>query len=75
MKRVRTIETLAPIRNNMQKYRIYKGLNQNQLAKELGVTRAYISKLERQHFIPGTKLMKKICEFFEVSLGDMFYLE
>ncbi len=74
MKGVIQIETLAVIKNNIQKHRAYKRLNQGELAKELGVTRAYISKLENEHFSPSPKLMTKICKYFEVSLGDMFYI-
>jgi ribosome-binding protein aMBF1 (putative translation factor) len=39
--------------------RINAGLTQNELAKRMGVTQAYISKIEGQHTVTA-KLLKKI---------------
>lgn len=65
----------VPIKNNIQKCRTLKGLNQDELAAALGVTRTYLSKLENLKFSPSPALMQKICNYFEVCLGDIFYIE
>ncbi|AOT72219.1 helix-turn-helix transcriptional regulator [Geosporobacter ferrireducens] len=60
----------ATIQNNIQKYREYHDLNQEELAEQLGITREYLSKLENQKFSPGPDLMARICRRFEVELGE-----
>ncbi len=62
-----------PIKNNIQKLRESRGLNQEDLAEVLGVTRSYLSKLENQRFSPGPGLMQKVCLFFGKELGEVFY--
>ncbi len=63
------------IKNNIQKFRNLKNLNQDELAAAIGVTRTYLSKLENQKFSPGPGLMQKVCNYFIVGLGDIFYIE
>ena len=65
----------VPIKNNIQKFRTLKDLNQDKLAAAIGVTRTYLSKLENQKFSPGPGLMQKVCSYFGVTLGEMFYIE
>ncbi len=65
----------VPIKNKIQKFRTLKDLNQDKLAVEIGVTRTYLSKLENQKFSPGPGLMQKVCSYFGVNLGEMFYIE
>ena len=62
------------IGNNIQKYRQHRGIDQQKLADELGIDRTYLSKLENQKFSPGTGLMYRICRYFGVELGEMFYI-
>ena len=64
----------APIKNSIRNFREQKGLTQEELAEKLGIIRTYLSKLENQKFSPGPELMAKMCTFFGVSLGDMFYI-
>ena len=64
-----------PIKNNIKKFRKIKAISQEDLADELSVTRSYLSKLENQRFSPGPELMFRICVFFHVGLGQMFYIE
>jgi len=45
------------------------GLTQARLAKELGVTRAYLSQVENGHKEPSLVLLRKIAEFFEIPLA------
>ena len=57
-------------------YRGIKGITQVELARRLGVTRAYINKIEsdKYHSI-SKKLVKKLCEVFEVDAFDLFDID
>ena len=57
-------------------YRGVKGITQAELARRLGVTRAYINKLEsnKYHSI-SKKLVKRLCEVFEVDAFDLFDID
>lgn len=66
---------IKTIRNNIQKYRKFNNLTQKQLAHELNLTRTYLSKLENEKFAPSPELMMKICRFFNVQLGDIFFID
>ena len=57
-------------------YRGVKGITQAELARRLGVTRAYINKLEsdKYHSI-SKKLVKRLCEVFEVDAFDIDILK
>lgn len=63
------------IKNNIRKFREEKGITQDEVAIAIGVTRAYLSKLENQRCSPGPVLKLKLCAFFGVSFKGMFYLE
>lgn len=52
--------------------RIRKGLNQDELAKELNVTRNSVSAWERG-IKPSLDNAKKIADFFEVSIDEIFF--
>lgn len=67
-------EVNTPVKNNIQKLRETKGMNQEELAAILGVTRTYLSKLENQRFSPGPGLMLKVCLYFGKELGEVFYI-
>lgn len=70
-----TIPHEVPIRNNISKLRKAQGINQEQMAEELGVTRWYLSKLENHKFVPSTQLMVKVCRYFGRELGEVFYIK
>ena len=52
--------------------RIRKGLNQDELAKELNVTRNSVSAWERG-IKPSLDNAKKIADFFEVPIDEIFF--
>ena len=52
--------------------RIRKGLNQDELAKELNVTRNSVSAWERG-INPSLDNAKKIADFFEVPIDEIFF--
>lgn len=66
------MQNQPPIKNKIQQNRESKGINQQELATALGVSRCYLSKLENQKFSPSPELMAKVCRYFDMGLGNMF---
>ncbi len=56
----------------MAAFRVAKGLSQNQLAVELGMTRARIAYYERAATNPSMEVVQQIAAFFSVSVGELF---
>ena len=57
-------------------YRGIKGITQAELARRLGVTRAYINKIESDKYHSISKnLVKRLCEVFEVDAFDLFDID
>jgi len=52
----------------LKQLRLKEGLTQNDLAKELGVLQAKISKYELGALEPNIKMLIKIADFFDVTL-------
>ena len=50
-----------------------KSLTQEELARELDVVPDYISMLERGARTPGFALAKKIADFFETTVDEIFF--
>jgi DNA-binding XRE family transcriptional regulator len=63
------------IKNNLQKYRKYNSLTQIQLAEKTGVCISIIRLIESKQHYPKYITRKKICDFFDIELGKMFYVE
>lgn len=59
--------------SKLKKYRLEKGLTQRDLAIQLGISVDYISRLERGVKNPGFLLSKKIADFFNTSVEDLFF--
>ena len=55
----------------MAAFRVAKGLSQNQLAIELGMTRARIAYYERASLNPSLEVVEKIADFFGVTVGEL----
>ena len=58
--------------NKLKVYRAIKDLTQEELAKELGVTRQTIIAIEKNKYDPSLLLAFKIAHFFEVKVEDIF---
>ncbi|MCY8908215.1 helix-turn-helix domain-containing protein [Bacillus atrophaeus] len=57
-------------------YRKRKGYSINQLAVEAGVSKSYLSKIERGvHTNPSIQFLKKVSETLEVELTELFDAE
>jgi DNA-binding XRE family transcriptional regulator len=63
------------IKNNLKKYRTWKGLKQVDLAKELNLSVSQIRYIENKNKYPKYQVRRKICEYFGVSQDQMFYIE
>lgn len=57
---------------NMQNLRKKRKLTQEQASKILGITKEYLSMLERGERNPSDVLKKKMAELYDVSIADIF---
>ena len=55
----------------MAAFRVAKGLSQAQLAEELGMKRDLVAYYERSAKNPSLELVKKVADFFGVTVGEM----
>lgn len=59
----------------LKEIRQARGLTQEALAAQLGVTRQTIIAIEKLKYVPSVKLAFEIASALEVSVVDMFWLE
>ena len=60
--------------DTLSKIRKKKGIAQVDLAKETGITQAYLSGIENNKREPNLSILKKLSETLEVPLPIMFFL-
>ncbi|MEN6293411.1 MAG: helix-turn-helix transcriptional regulator [Methanobacterium sp.] len=60
------------MKNNLKVYRAMKNLTQEELARELGVTRQTIIAIEKDKYDPSLILAFKMANFFKSSIEDIF---
>ena len=58
---------------NIKKYRSEKGINQDQLAEQLHVTRQAVSNWETGKTQPDIETLTALAEYFEISVEDLIY--
>ncbi len=58
--------------NKLKVFRAMKDLTQEDLARELKVTRQTIIAIEKNKYDPSLNLAFKMAEFFEVKIEDIF---
>jgi DNA-binding XRE family transcriptional regulator len=63
---------MAEFECNLKKYRVLKGLTQEQLADQVGVRRETIMRLEKAQYNPSLKLAIDISRAVEVPIEDIF---
>lgn len=51
------------------------GITQKELAKALGVTRQLVCNYETGDCKPGDEVKKKIAEYFNVSIEELFFAD
>ena len=63
------------IENNLKVWRAKGNITQEQLAKEVGLSRQTINSIERGKFIPTVLSALKIAMFFKTNIEEIFYLK
>lgn len=63
------------MKNIIKKLRKENGLRQEDLAKELGVSRQTIIAIENNKYDPSLELAIKISLFFEKTVNDIFLFD
>lgn len=58
--------------NFLKRLRLDRGLNQNELAKQIGIDKVSISRYERNRVTPNAKTLKKIADFFNIDIVDLY---
>ncbi len=60
------------IKNEVNSYRVKKGMTQEELAEKIGVTRQTIIAIEKGNYTPSVSLALKLSETFSVSVEKLF---
>ena len=63
------------MKNNIKKLRTEKGISQQKLAENLGVSRQTINSIEKGRFDPSLKLTIKIVHFFDKDIESIFKID
>jgi putative transcriptional regulator len=63
------------MKNNLKVERAIKNITQEELAKQIGVTRQAINSIELGKYVPSTILALKLAQYFNKSVNDVFFLE
>ena len=61
--------------NRLHVFRAEKRITQDQLAKEIGVTRATIIAIERGAYNPSLELAFRLARFFRTDIQSIFSVE
>ena len=61
--------------NNLRRCRFDRNeMSQEDLAKEIGVTRQTIHSIEKGKFVPSTLLAFKLARFFKKPVEELFFI-
>lgn len=63
------------MKNRLEEIRKQKGINQEQLAQALEVSRQTIGSLENGRYNPSILLAFKLARYFEMRIEDIFIYE
>ena len=63
------------MKNRIEQLRRERGVRQEELAKQLGVSRQTISSLENGRYNPSILLAHKVALFFGLTIEDVFVFE
>ena len=61
--------------NNLRVLRAIKNISQEELAKQIQVSRQTINAMEKGKYVPSTVLALKLAGYFKVSVEEIFKLE
>ena len=60
------------MKNRIEEIRKERGIRQDELAKEMGVSRQTISSLENGRYNPSITLAYKIAKYFNMMIEEVF---
>ena len=63
------------LKNRIEEIRKARGVNQEELAKALGVSRQTISSLENGRYNPSIELAYKLSKYFGMTIEEVFIFE
>lgn len=63
------------MKNTIKVQRAILDLTQDDLAKQIGVSRQTINSIEKNRYVPSTVLALKLSAVFKISVNDFFNLE
>ena len=63
------------MKNRIEAIRKERGINQEEFAKTMGVSRQTISSLETGRYNPSILLAHKIAKYFGLTIEDVFLFE
>ena len=63
------------MKNNLKVLRAIKNISQEDLAKEIEVSRQTINAMEKGKYAPSTILALKLARFFEKTVDEIFTLD
>lgn len=69
MDRLKLVDTM---KNKLKVLRAMHDLTQEELARELGVTRQTIIAIERNKYDPSLSLAFKMAQYFQVNIEEIF---
>jgi putative transcriptional regulator len=63
------------MKNNLKVERAIKNITQEELAKQIGVSRQAINSIELNKYVPSTILSLKLSQYFGKTVNELFTLE
>jgi putative transcriptional regulator len=63
------------MKNNLKVERAIKNITQEELARQIGVTRQAINSIELNKYVPSTILALKLSAYFGKPVNEIFMLE
>ena len=63
------------MKNRIEEIRKQKGIQQEEFAKSMGVSRQTISSLENGRYNPSILLAYKIAKYFDMTIEDVFLFD
>lgn len=61
--------------NHIREIRKSKGITQIKMAEDLNITRQTVFAIEKNKYNPSLELALKIVAYFDMPIGEIFYLE
>ncbi len=63
------------IKTRLTLFRSDKGITQQQLADDIGVTRATIIAIEKENYNPSLELSFRLARYFKTDIQSLFFVE